>query len=415
MLRSARSMIHIVVVAWPELLAWYLAGQVVRAAVIAIAAPIGPVSPLAALLIVPIAALASLVSYVGMFLAVRRGMAAYRNIAEGDVEFTSPRDAVAEFSRVLLASIIPFFTLYALIGLLAYDLSEYARSAFRFSLGSERGVLDVGDGPVVATVVIVALAGRLALKVFGSRLPRWLAVVEIYLEATWIFVALTGLYGAFGDILEWVESRAVFVWVDDARNYLSSLADPIRWIFESVDWALPVAVQLVLLPLAWLLVAGIVYTRALANVVEGPSVPRAMERAANLAQRGYLVLPAAIKRQAYLLTDEWDDVGSPLTQSAKLVSRAGLTALVSFMGVYALLFAAGQWLSFALYRAIGPQESSLWFELDPLVSIVDNLVTEPLRIALLAVMFDGCLRRWQERRSGAASESARAEAGVSRA
>ena len=172
MLRSLGGIGHVLATTWPALLAWYLGGVLVRVTVIAIAAPIGSESALVALLIVPIAALARLVSYVGMFLAVRRGMRTYREIAAGDIQFTSLRDAASEFLRVLLASIIPFFTLYAVLGLLAEDLSDYAQAAFRESFQGVGTILNVGDGPLVATVIGVALGARILLKIFGSRLPR---------------------------------------------------------------------------------------------------------------------------------------------------------------------------------------------------------------------------------------------------
>ena len=131
MLRSLGGIGRILAANWPALLAWYLAGQVVRASIIALAAPIGPESPLGALLLVPIAVLARLVSYIGMFLVLRRSLPGYRALAgEGGLRFTSARETIGEFLRVLLVSIGPFFTLYALIGLLADDLSAYATAAF---------------------------------------------------------------------------------------------------------------------------------------------------------------------------------------------------------------------------------------------------------------------------------------------
>jgi len=396
MLRSLGGIGRILATTWPALLAWYLGGLLVRALVIAVAAPIGPESPLAALLIVPIAALARLVSYVGMFLAVRRGMRTYREISGGDVSFQSFKDAAGEFMRVLLASIIPFFTLYAVIGLVQEDLSDYARSAFWYSIGSENGVLRVGDGPLVVIVIVGALLGRILLKIFGSKLPRWFAVIEIYLEATWIFVALTGVSAVFGQVIEWIEQRRVVDWVLNARKFFSSLADPIRVVFESIDWLAPVIAQLILLPLAWLLIAGVIYTRALANIVDDAVLP---ERLSRTVSTGYSRLPRILQRQAFLLTDEWDDVGSPFTQSGKLIARAGVVSLTVFVSAYGILFAISEWFTFGVYRAIGPHEQSWWYTLDPLLTVAVTVITEPVRIVLLAAAFDWCLRRWQERRA----------------
>src|SRR6187402_2033552 len=161
MLRSLGGIPRILAATWPALLAWYLAGSLVRASIIALAAPIGPESPLAALLLVPIAVLARLVSYIGMFLALRRALPGYRAASGGDVAFGSFREAASDFFRVLLSAIGPFFTLYALIGLLNEDLHDYAQASFRYSFLSDNpNPLKVGDGPLVLIVVVVAFTAR---------------------------------------------------------------------------------------------------------------------------------------------------------------------------------------------------------------------------------------------------------------
>ncbi len=169
MLRSLAGIGRALATAWPALLAWYLAGQCVRWAAIVVAAPLTADNTLGALLIVPIAVLARLVSYIGMFLALRRAMPGYRLIAGGDVGFASLRDAAREFMSVLLVTIGPFFTLYALLGLLTEDIRTYGNLAFRHA-GLGEQTFDA-SGPLVIAVVVIALGLRLGLRVFGRRLP----------------------------------------------------------------------------------------------------------------------------------------------------------------------------------------------------------------------------------------------------
>jgi len=406
MLRTLASTGRILAQRWPALLAWYLGGTLVRAAVLALAAPIGPQSPLAALLIVPVAVLARLISYVGMFLVLRRSMRSYRALARGDVSEATFRELASEFSRVLVASVLPFFFLYSLVGLLAADLSDYARSAFRYSLGSENGVIDVGDGPLVVVVIVVAFAARQLLKVFGPRLPRWVAVVEIYLEATWIFVALSGVAAVFGDVTGWIADRQVVHWIDDAREALRSLWTPIRLGIDGLDWAAPVAAQLVLLPLAWLLVAGVVYTRSLEATNGERTVSRRLEARLRL---GLQRLPPIVRNRSRLVTDEWDDIGGPLALSGRLILGAGARDLALFLCAYGVLFAAGQWLSRALYAAIGAHDSLWWFTVNPILDAAIFLLVEPVRVVLLAAAFDWCLARWDARAQRSAKRSSSLE------
>jgi hypothetical protein len=393
MLRSLGGIGRILLANWAPLLAWFLAGQVVRASVIVLAAPIGADSPLAALLLLPIAALARLVSYIGMFLVVRHSLPGYRALAGGDVRFTSAREAVSEFLRVLLVSIGPFFTLYALIGLLNEDLSAYAGLAFRYAfLGDHPQVLDVGDGPIVLAVVVIAFAARMVLKIFGPRLPGWTAIPGIYLEATWVFVALTGISAVFGPVVEWIGNRQVVHWWDSAREFLVGLADPIRFVIEGVDWVTPVALQVVLLPLAWLFIASIIYLRALGTVVEDAlPVPKTIgER----VRRGVSRVPRLLREYSYLVTGTWDEIGRPAVFSGRLILRSGVGNLGIFLVAYALLFALTQWANRWVFSAVGAHDISFWLVANDVLGLVISSITEPVRVALLAAAFGYCLERW---------------------
>jgi len=402
MLRSIAGITRIIAQRWPALLAWYLAGSLVRVSVLALAAPIGPQSPLAALLIVPIAVLARLVSYIGMFLVVRSALRNYSVVSLGDVSFTSLRDAASEFMSVLVASIIPFFALYTLVGELSVDFNDYARSAFKYSLGSEGGVLDVGDSPLVVTVVIVAFALRMLLKKFGPRLPKWMALLEIYLEATWVFVALTGISAVLGTFLDWIENRQLVFWFNEARDAVLGIWEPIRTVLDNTEWVIPAIAQLVLLPLAWLLIAGVIYTRSLSTAVEERLVSVKIE--ARLRTR-VAKLPRRLQNQLHLFSDEWDDIGGPVAMGGRMIVRSGVLNLTIFVVAYGTLFAGGQWLTRGVFTVVGAGEPAFWTVWIPLVTVGVSAVVEPLRIALLAVAFDFALGRWRERRMPASVDS----------
>ena len=396
MLRSIGGMGRILASTWPALLAWYLVGSLIRASVIAFAAPIGPDNPLGALLLVPIAVLARLVSYVGMFLVLRRALVGYREVAGGEVAFGSFREAAVEFIRILLASIGPFFALYAIIGLLNEDLEEYARAAVRYSFGAETSGFQVGASPIAFVVVITAFVLRWLLKVFAPRLPEWVGIGEIYLEATWVFVALTAINSLFGPVVEWINDRQVTHWITDSREWLSSLWAPLRFAIDQLDWLTPVALQLVLLPLAWLLIASIIYLRALATIAEEPPpVPQSVAQAVALGSRR---VPALLRQYRHLFTGTWDSLVRPALFSGRVILRAGFANLLFFAAAYGLLFAATNWARRIVYVAMGAHDIEFWWVADAGVSALILAISEPLRVVLLAVAFDFCLRRWNERR-----------------
>jgi hypothetical protein len=377
---------------WPALLAWYLGGVVVRSAVIAVAAPIGPELPLLGLLLVPIAVLARLVSYVGMFMALRDGL----RHARPDRDELPWREQLREYLSVLTATIAPFFTLYAILGLLQDDLESYASAAVRYGAFSENPtIIAVGGGPEVLLVVVVAFGGTQLLKVLRDRTPRWLEVLAVYLEATWVFVALTAITSLFGPIVEWISQRQVVRWVADVQEFVIGLWEPIRVFLDSLGWVIPVASQVLLLPLAWLLITGIVLVKALPGVEEQRiGMPMRLRVRLRLAAQS---VPPVVRTLSPLITDTWDETGRPVAFVGRIIGGAGALRLAVFAGAYALVYAAGQWLQRAGYWLAGPHESAFWFAWDPLIDTVVSLITEPLRIVLLAVVFDAALGRWLRR------------------
>lgn len=397
MLRSLGGIGRALAVAWPQLLAWYLAGEAVRWAAIVVAAPLTADNTLGALLIVPIAVLARLISYIGMFLSLRAAMPGYRSLAGGDVQFASLKDAAAEFMNVLLVTIGPFFTIYALLGLLQDDIRTYGNLAFRHTpIGDQ--VFDP-SGPLVIAVVAIALALRLALRVFGRRLPGWVGIFEIYLEATWILVALTGLTQVFGNVIDWYNDRQIVVWIATARDWLSGLWEPLRLGFLGIDWLVPVALQVVVLPLAWLLVGGIIYVRALADV-ESDALPRgAGRRLQAVLDR----LPEVLRRNRHILTGGWEDIGAPITLTVRMMARTRVFDMAVYLTAYALLYVVMQWASRGVYLLVGPHDLGWWLDYSAAVNVGIGAVFEPLRIVVVALAFDHLLRRWQETRVAATS------------
>ncbi len=397
----------------PQLVAWYLAGETVRAGVLAIAAPIGPESALAALLLVPIAVLARLVSYVGMFLALRSELHAYRSLSGRHddygvvIERRGVRAAVGDFGDLLIASIVPFFTLYALIGGLQDDLGAYARAAYRYSFGADGDGLSLqNDGVLVAVVVVSAFALRVLIKRLGSRLPKWVTLTSIYLEATWVFVAVSGIQVAFAGVYEWVMTRNVVTWYLGLKDGLRDAWNGFRLAIDGLDALIPLLTELVLLPLAWLLIAGVIYTRALAGIADRRVVPVRLEVAARtrLARA-----PRLVRHQARIVAEGWDELGRPLITAARMIRRAGIVRLAAYVLAYAIVHAAGQWLLLVAHRVVGPHDQFFWNVWESLLYLVVLTLVEPVRVAVIGSAFDSALGAWRTR-ADVADASAAAEA-----
>ena len=103
------------------------------------------------------------------------------------------------------------------------------------------------------------------------------------------------------------------------------------------------------------------------------------------------------KEAQEIFLGDLDDKYLPTFHSIRLILRAGLVFLGSFVLVYALLQTVRNFASAALYRALGGHTIDFWIVWDPWIDLADVLPFEPLRLCLLAVAFRRCLELFEQR------------------
>lgn len=386
---------------WPALLAWFLAGVLARYVVIEVAGFVGAWSAVGGLLLMPLAILARLIGFVAMFLVLRDGMARLGAIAPLPASAAERRRA---FVDALLAGVLPFFAFYAAWGYLRDDMSAYAARALEVQrevnaasqlLGGEAvtrgaGTIDqLGFEPVTIALIVVAFAGRWAWNRYRERLPRLLSLVAVYLEAIWVFLTVILISEATGWVTGWIGSRQAMVWLADLRAWVAEQLVPIAWVWEGVEWLLGEVGGVVLLPVAWLTIAGVVYGQAVAA-----EAPQLSGEVADRVRHGWGALPAGLRRR---LADVWNELVSrfrPIARAFVLMWRAGPVPIGGYVLLATLLIAAERLLRYGLTRAIGPHDlEDFWFVADTAILLVVPLVIEPVRIALVASAYDAVIGR----------------------
>lgn len=396
---------------WPVLLALYLAGWLARYLVIEVAALVGTTDALAAFLIMPIAILARLASFIGMFLVLRPGMPAFDELAangEDAIDRTQQAPAAKgpSLQDLFLASILPFFAFYAAWQFLAEDTLQYAASALEkinpfADTDTSAGVLNLQLTWASAAAIAIAFTGRYLLKRYSDRLPRWIAVLTVYLEAVWVYLTLFLISTYRSDYESWVANRAVMHWLADLRATLGDFFAPIGIAWDAIAWAIAEAGGLILLPVAWLALAGIVYGRAL---TAGPlllAVPQ--NRYADRVRTRYASVPKALSRRVSDIGGGFVSRWRPLANALTLVWRAGVVPMGIFVLAYTVIEASGAWLGFGAIQLIGAHDlESWWMNVDGALIFALDVMLEPLRICLIAAGYDYCLRRLAERRQAAA-------------
>ena len=171
-------------------------------------------------------------------------------------------------------------------------------------------------------------------------------------------------------------------------------------------------------PLLWLAVAALVYGSRVLSLAElwrrgqpyaarvpGASVfaryaeKRALRRVGP-PPRG-VRLAADQTRQAFF--GDLDDKYLPTFHSLRLVLRAGVLFLGSYILAYALVLIAQNYFETLLHWIVGGRDYVFWVRWEPAVAVLTEAPFETLRLCLLAVAFRRCLELFSQRVEAAAA------------
>ena len=391
---------------WPALLAWLLGGTLVHFLMLKLASFVGAQNAVGGILLLPVAALALLIAYVAMFLVVRDGMPGLRGLAPLPSDPTERRDA---FLSGVLGGILPFVAFYAAWGFIREDVIAYTNDAFEWltlwglaaAVGGEDfdrsgTVDDLGINPLTIGLLVIAFAGRWAYKRYGERVPKRFAsrrifgFIAVYLEALWVYLAAYLISDMIGVVTSWVATRQGTVWLGDLRAGLTGWLAPVGLFWDAVGWFLGEAGGIILLPLAWLTIAGVIFgqaVKAAAPRLSGTRFARVRER--------YGSIPARVRRR---ISDFWESLVAsrfrPIGAAIVLMWRAGPVLIGGYILLFTLIEFALQWVMVGFSRVIGPQElRAFWFPMWLAIVMIVTVVIEPLRIAVIAATYDATVAR----------------------
>lgn len=392
---------------WPAIMAWFLAGTLANYGVIQVAGWVGAYTAIGGALLLPVGVLARLISYVAMFLIVRDGMRQLDALAPLPETPTARR---AAFLSALLGSILPFVAFYAAWGLMRDDVAAYFQRVLALSAELLFADEQVGDGAAghlslgvwTIVVIVAAFALRWLLKRYSARLPQWFAFAAVYLEVLWVYLSLMVVSDIFDGITAWVQARQAMAWLNGLREWVSAQLVPVAWLWDAVEWVLGEAGGVILLPLAWLTIAGVVYGQAVAPQrlnLSGALVDRARSR--------WVRAPGWIRTR---LADFWAEIAArfqPIGRVIVLMWRAGPVLIGGYVLLYTVLLALESLVGIGITRVLGPNElGAFWMVNDQLILLAIPLIIEPLRIVLVSASYDQVVGRLVQRQSDAVTDAA---------
>lgn len=375
MLPALRTFARILGAHWPALIAWYLGGEAAHGLLVQLAGFVGGHTTLGGLLLLPLAVAARLVAYVAMYLTVQPSLP-----HSARAEESGPR----VFTGAILAAILPFFAFYAAWGMLDADQSEFFQIASDIALrevgyetdqlGDRGGIVSVGVLPI--TVLIVALVIRLVLARRSARKPGWMLGLAVYAEVLWTFMLFTLVGQWWAGTRQWIADRAGAVWLGEIGDWMADHVMPVAFLWEGALWVVGMVAAVILVPAAWLTVAGVIYG------TEFDSTPP-------IIRRGRVAMRGTVSTLARSLVERFES----LWAAAALVWRGGPVLFGAIALAYAAWSFAEGWGSRALLVAVGGHESTFWAAFYPLLLIAVAAVAEPLRVALIATGFDTVVGR----------------------
>lgn len=378
MLQALRTFGRILARHWPALVAWYLGGEAVHQLLLQLAGFVGGLTTLGGLLLLPLAVAARLISYVAMYLTVRPSLPHAAADEEVLDEETGPR----RFARAILTAILPFFAFSAAWGMLDADLIAFFRIASSIALrdagydldqlGDRGGLVSIGVLPV--TVLVIALVIRALLARFGGQLPSWTLVVAAYTEVLWTFMLFTLVGQWWADAKAWIGERAGVVWLEGIGDWFATNLAPVATVWETAVWLIGILVVAVFVPAAWLTIAGVTYGTAFDST---PPVLRRFEGSPK----------GAVSRLTRIVAHRFEE----LWAAVALIWRGGPVVFGCLAAVYALWAWLEQSGTRAVLGLLGGHDTEFWSSFLPLLLTAVGVITEPLRVAVVATAFDAVI------------------------
>ncbi|MFK4791716.1 hypothetical protein [Microbacterium sp. ZW T5_56] len=392
---------------WPVMMAWYVGGRVVHDAWIQFAGWVAGHNTIAGYAMMPIAMIANLVGFVGMFLVVRDALPTLTGVAPQPVD---PVERRRSFRDALFAGMLPYFAFYATARFLNADMIAFLQVAEevrrgRIDILREQGAdnireLVAGSGdiafvnPFTLAAVLLAYGLRLLWKRYAERVPRWLTPVGVYVEAVWVigFVVVIGLL--IDEVMGWVDGRMAAVWAQDIGDWFAAHLSFVAVVWEGIGAFTGQVADVVLLPISWLTIAGVIYGQAIE--AEAPQLRlKAILRARRLAER----VKEPVRRRIADLFEPITSRVTPIWSALVMMLRAGPVFVGGFVLAYGLWRWGSEWLQIVVPRLFGGHDQLYWSMFGAAILFIAPVVCEPIRIALVSAGYDTALSALRERRS----------------
>ncbi|WP_427887304.1 hypothetical protein ACQHIV_30500 [Kribbella sp. GL6] len=351
---------------------------------------------------------------VGMIRTCAMSLYRWRDAASSEAEETAD-PTQRGLLELLAVTLLPLVAVWSAWGFFDKQVSQLsATDLVQNGLQQGGGFFKVGihSWHNYLPALIILLVLRRVLQSVDDRWPsRPVKFAQVWAESFFVLLTVVITPFAISEGKEWFKDRSFWYWSldwwDGLKGFFDKIHIPIPAGIEFLwgffwDSLWPLFKDGIAEPLTWLAITTVVFGhRVLSSggVFRGTRIERrlgAQGAQEEEPQRGRLV--SLTYKAPDLVLGGLREKFYPAINAFRLLVRVGPVFLGVVCLVYTLWWLADDWAFVVLERLIGIHGSN-WGLMDmEIASMIEGLIFEPLRIALLAAAFDLCISVGTERR-----------------
>ncbi|MEU8251287.1 hypothetical protein [Nonomuraea sp. NPDC048916] len=262
-----------------------------------------------------------------------------------------------------------------------YDLTDAAWFGEETQVG--RSLTDLDWRVSLGTMAVALGLKTLFAKLVGKGKSGFYGFAAAFSEFAFVFYGLNATIAVADARSEWTEHRAVVAGTGDVLARANEGIPGWEAVRDAVSGIWPSFVDAVVIPLAWLTVAMLVFgafaddTRTLLRGTRFERGVDRLEESHDLTQKSFDRVTAGFR-------DRW----VPLANSFRLVVKGGAPLFGMMCLCYVAIAVGAQYADRAVRTLIGSQVDWAWFHLGPPVDFARDLLVTAVTMALLAATFD---------------------------
>ena len=292
----------------------------------------------------------------------------------------------------IAASILPFLIFYGAWGLTEGRFGEYF----------VRVIADDPDSWTALSIPTLLVLSGVSFMVRALFEWRWrkfdsaiAGILAAICEGLWMVFALFAAKRASDPVMDWIGERRIIHWLDttltEAANAIGDVGIGGLTVGELLnlrqEWSIELRDAL-FIPIVWLVIGLVVLARDLEHREGEVQQWRVI---GGVHQRMVGLHPAL--RPFVAAYGEFREKLLPLLIGLRAALHAGPVLLLAYCAVYGLLVTGSDWLARGVFRMVGSQDAVFWNAWLALIELPFLLVTDVLRLTLVAVATSLVLER----------------------